>query len=135
MIFQGEYCEPPGLLQGSLGPFGPEVSPGVSPKTGVSPGVSHGVSPGPFGPRASECPKSVPRVSGTPFRHSGDTLGTLFGHSGARGPKGPGDTPWDTPGDTPVFGDTLGDTPGDTSGPKGPRDPCSRPGGSQGEYA
>ena len=63
--------------------------------------------------------------------HSGDILGTLFGHSGARGPKGPGDTPWDTPGGTPVFGNTLGDTPGDTPGPKGSRDPCSRPGGSQ----
>ena len=73
--------------------------PGECPR---KPGVSHGVSPGPFGPRAPECPRSVPR-----------------------------DTPWDTPGDTLVFGDTLGDTPGDTSGPKGPRDPCSRPGGSQ----
>ena len=43
-----------------------------------------------------------------------DTLGTLVGHSGARGPKGRGDTPWDTPLDTSVFGDTLGDTPRDT---------------------
>ena len=41
------------------------------PATGVSralrarsvPGVSLGVSLGPFGPRAPECPKSVPRVS------------------------------------------------------------------------
>ena len=44
--------------------------------------------------------------------HSGNTLGTLFGHSGARGPKGPRDTPRDTPGtlrarrvrETPVAG-------------------------------
>ena len=43
-------------------------------------------------------------------RHSGDTLRTLLGHSRARGPKGPGDTPWDTQSDTPVFGDALGDT-------------------------
>ena len=41
--------------------------------------------------------------------HSGDTLGTLLGLSGARGPKGPGDTPSDTPSDTPPFsGDTQG---------------------------
>ena len=94
------------------------VSPRVSPKTGVSEGVSHGLSPGFFGPRAPECPKSVLRVfpecqKRCP-RRSGDTLGTLFGHSGARGPKSPGDTPWDTRSDTPVFGDTLGDTPQDT---------------------
>ena len=54
-------CNRPRLLQGSLGAFGPEVSPGVSPrgspKTGVSPGVSHGVSPNkPRGPcEASWC--------------------------------------------------------------------------------
>ena len=50
-------CDPVGLLQGSLGPFGPGVSPecprnpGVS--EGVSDGVSDGVSPGPFGPGVS----------------------------------------------------------------------------------
>ena len=57
---------PPACHRASLGPFGPEVSSGVSPrvspKTGVSPGVSHGVSLGPFGRRAPEFPKSVPRV-------------------------------------------------------------------------
>ena len=62
-----KYCELPGLLQESLGPFGPEVS-GECPqecprKRGVFEGVSDGVSPGPFRPRAPECPKSVPRVS------------------------------------------------------------------------
>ena len=41
-----QNCNPPDLLQESLGPFGP----GVSPKTGVSEGVSDGVSPGPEGP-------------------------------------------------------------------------------------
>ena len=46
--------------------------------------------------------------------HFGDTLGTLFGHFGARGPKDPWDTPPDTPSDTPIFGDTPSDTPGDT---------------------
>ena len=65
-------------------------------------------------------------VSQTLRGHSRDTFWTL-----RSGPKGPRDTPRDTPGDTPVFGDTLGDTAGDTSGPKGPRDPCSRPGGTQ----
>ena len=125
---------PPGPLQGSLGPFGPEVSPGVSPKTGVSPEVSHGVSPGPFGPGlrsvqkvSRECPRSVWDTFSTLQGHSRDTFWTLR----SLGPKGPGDTPWDTPGDTPVFGDT----PGDTSGPKGPRDPCSGPGGSQTYYS
>ena len=65
----------------------------VSPKTGVSDGVSHGVFQAPFGPRAPECPKSVPRVSPEcldTFLTPGDTLGTLFGHFGVRGPKGPG---------------------------------------------
>ena len=63
-------------------------------------------------------------MSQTLWGHSRDTFWTLRS-------SGPGDTSWDTAGDTRVFGDTLGDTPGDTSGPKGPRDPCSRPGGSQ----
>ena len=85
--------------------------------------MSDGVSPGPFGARAPECPKkcpeSVPRASKRCPGHSGDTLGTLFGHSGARAPKGPGNT------------HTLGDTPRDTSGPKGSRDSCSWPGSSQ----
>ena len=61
-------------------------------------------------------------------RHSGDTLGTLFGHSGAWGPKGPGEALSDTPSDTSRFrGHSRGHS-GDTSGP---RDSCSRPGGSQ----
>ena len=42
-----------------------------------------------------------------------------------------GDTPSDTPLDTPHFrGHSRGHS-GDTSGPKGPRDSCSRPAGSQ----
>ena len=76
-----ENCEPPGMLQESFGPFGPEVSPECPRKRGVSEGVSDGVS--------KKRPESVPGVSETLFWHSGDTLGTLFGHSGARGPKGP----------------------------------------------
>ena len=59
---------------------------------------------------SKKCPESVPGVS----KCVPDTLGTLFGHSGARGPKGPRDTQRD---------------PRDTSGPKGPRDSCSRSGG------
>ena len=100
--------------KGGFGPFGPEVSRGVServsPKIGVSERVSGGVSraPGPFGPRPSECPKGVPRVSPerqqgvrTLQRHSRDTFWT---HCRARGPQGPRDTPLS---DTPIFGDTL----------------------------
>ena len=117
-------CDPADQLQGSLGPFGPEwfrrVSPRVSPKTGVSDRVSHGVSPGPKGPRAPECPKSVPRVFPECLGYLFDTPGTLSGHSfdtpeppGAA--KGPGDTPWDTLSDTPPFSGTLSETlPGTT---------------------
>ena len=57
-----------------------------------------------------ECLRSVKKVSG----HSGDTLGTPFGHSGARGLKGPRDIPPDTLSDTPIFGDTLSNAPRDT---------------------
>ena len=75
-------CDPAGLLQGSLGPFRPEVSPGVSPRvfpgTGVSPGVFHRVSPGSGVSR--KCPKSVPRVSPECRKGVPDTLGTLSGH-------------------------------------------------------
>ena len=108
------------------------VPPRVSPKTGVSEGVSEGGSPGPFGPRAPECPKSVPTISRTLCSHSGDTLGTLFGHSGARGPKDPW-TPLRTLPRTPPFSGTpSGAHSGHlNSGPKGPRDSCSRSGGLQ----
>ena len=63
----------------------PGVSPKVSPNTGgVQGSVRQGVSRVLRAP-APECPKSVPRVSpecpGHLFLHSGDTLGTLFGHS------------------------------------------------------
>ena len=79
-------CNPPGLLQESLGPFGPEVSRECP----------SGCLWGPSGPGlrsvqkvSRECPRSVKKVS----RHSGDTLGALFGQRGARGPKRPRDTP------------------------------------------
>ena len=67
------------------------------------------------------CPESVPRVSGTPCRHSRDTLGTLLDtpETGARK---------DTPSDNPVFGDTLGDTPRHSGSA---RDPCSWSAGPQ----
>ena len=68
-------CEPPGLLQESLGPFGSEVSPRVSPKT------TGGVSGARVGPRAPECPKSVPGVSRSVRDTVFDTLVTLFEHS------------------------------------------------------
>ena len=64
-----------------------------------------------------ECPRSVRCHL---FAHSGDTLGTLFGHSGARGPKGPKNTPRDTLGtlrarrdrETPVAGRGVRKTSG-----------------------
>ena len=110
-------CNPAGLLQESLGPFGPEMSPEcprVSEcprKWGVSEGVSDGVSPGPFGPRSvqkvsRECPRSVKKVSRTHRGHSGDTLKN-FGHSGARGPKGPGGHPVGHSLGHPPFSGTL----------------------------
>ena len=97
----------------------PDLNPPRS-ATGVSralqarsvPGVSLAVSLGPFGPGAPECPKSVPRVFPECQKGVPDTPGTLsghfFGHSGARGPKGPRDTPRET---------------------SGSRDSCSRSGG------
>ena len=133
-----QTCDPASLLQESLGPFGPEMSrecPRECPrKWGVSERVSDGVFPGPFGPRAPECPKSVPRVSAECQKGVPDTLRTLSGHflgtleRGAR--RAPG-TPRRTLLEHPPFSGTLSGTLGDTSGPKGPRDSCSRPAGSQ----
>ena len=50
--------------------------------------------------------------------HLFDTLGTPFSHSGAGGPKGPGETLWDPRADNPIFADTLSDTLQDASGRK-----------------
>ena len=88
-----------------MSPSGPKCPRECPRKRGVSAGVSDGVSPGPFKPALQSVQKvsRVPRVSKRCPEHSGDTLGTLFGHSGAQGPKGPGDTPSDTPADTPRF--------------------------------
>ena len=88
------------------------------------PGVSLGVSLGPFGLRAPECPKSVPRVSPECQKGVPDTPRTLSGHFL--------DTP--EPGARRAPETPRGTLPGhsrDTSGPKGPRDSCSRPGGLQ----
>ena len=69
--FHPFFCNPAGLLQESLGPFGPEVSPECPRecprKWGVSEGVSDGGCPrGPSGPAlrsvqkvSPECPQSV----------------------------------------------------------------------------
>ena len=98
-------CEPSGLLQESLGLFRPEVSRECP----------LGCLWGPSSPAlrsvqkvSRECPGVSKKVSQT-LR---DALGTLFGHSGARGSKGPKDTPrddsWNTSGrraqETPVAG-------------------------------
>ena len=113
------------------------MSPRVSPKTG---GVRGSVRRGVSGALRALGSGVFPRVSPECPGHLFDTPGTLSGHfldtpePGARR-AGPGDTgPRRTlPRTPPVFGDTLGDTPRDTSGPKGPRDSCSRPGRSQTE--
>ena len=81
-----------------------------------------------------KCPESAPGVSKRCPRHSADTLGTLFGHSEARGPKGPGDTPWDTPGRHPGFRGHSRRHSRRHFGPEA-RDPCSRPRGSQTLFA
>ena len=75
-------CNPPDLLQESLGPFGPEVSQECPP----------GCLQGPSGPGlrsvqkvSRECPRSVKKVSRTLRFHSRDTLWTLR----SPGPEGP----------------------------------------------
>ena len=86
--------KPPGLLQESLGPFRPEVSPRVFPENGgVSEGVSDGVSPGSLGPGSGS--KSVPSLSPECRKGVPDTAGRLPGHFL----------------DTPEPADTLGDIP------------------------
>ena len=96
------------------------VSPRVSPKTGVSDGVSHGALRVPGSGVSNKSPESVSGVSKRCSRHSGDTLGTLFRHSGAWGPKGPR-TLRGTP---PFSGHSRGHSMGHW-GPKGPRDPVA----------
>ena len=86
---------PPGLLQESLGPFGPKRLPRVSKK----------------------CPKSVPRVSKRCPGHSGDTLGHFLDTPVSVGREGPRRHP---------EGHSR-----DTSGPKSPRDSCSKSGALQ----
>ena len=104
------FCNHPGLLQESLGPFGPEVSRECP----------SGCLGGPSGPGlrsvqkvSPECPESVPGV----FGHLFDTLGTLWGHFL----------------DTPEPGARRApETPrGTLPGHFGPRDSCSRLGGLQ----
>ena len=110
------------------------------PATGVSRALRARETPesvprGVFGARralgsgvSKKCPESVPGVSKRCPGHSGDTLGTLFGHSGFWGPTGPKNTPRDTLGtlrarrarETPVAGrqvrkskhESAGEVPG-----------------------
>ena len=104
----------PAPYRSLLGPSGPKcVSRGVSLKTGVSKGVSHGVFPGSLGPRAPECPKSVPRVSLECPKHLLDTLGTLSGQfldTPECGPRRALGTPRGTLPWTPPFSGTLSGT-------------------------
>ena len=104
------------------------VSPGECLRGSVSGGVSPGgVSPGeclrgPFGPQCvqkvfRECVWSVR----TPFWHSGDTLGTLFGHSGARRARRAPETLPRTLSRTPRFSGTLARTLSGTLRARTPR--------------
>ena len=123
-------CEPPGLLQESLGPFGPEVSPECP---GVSQGECDGVSPGPFSPRAPEWPKSVPRVSPECPGYLFDTLGTLSGHF--LDTQEPRADPVGRFLEHPRFRGHTRRHFLEHSGPKGPRDHCSWSAGSQSKKA
>ena len=117
--------------------FGPEVCRGVSlrvsPKTGcVRQSVRQSVSAGRGlrGPERPKGAKTVSGVSGSPFWHSGDTLGTLFGVSPEprrrRAPETLRRTLCRTP---PEFSGTLSGTlPGTL---RARRDSCSWPGSSQ----
>ena len=109
-----DFCNTPGPLQESLRPFGPEVSRECP----------SGCLWGPSGPGlrsvqkvSRECPRSVRDTFLTLRGHSRDTFWTLRSPR----PEGPQRHPeghfWDT------------------SGPKGPRDSCSRPGGLQCDWA
>ena len=103
--FLTKVATPPACYRSISGPKGPEC-PGSVPR-----GVS-GALRAPGSGVSKKCPESVLGVSKRCPGHSGDTLGTLFGHSGAQGAKGPRDTPRDTPGtlrawrawETPVAG-------------------------------
>ena len=110
------------------------VPEGVPENGGVQESVRRGVSGTLWAPGSGvsrKCPESVPGVSKRCPEHSGDTLGTPFGHSGARGRKGPGDTPSDTLSDTPVSGTPSGTLSGHF-GPEGPGEtPVAGRGGLQ----
>ena len=98
---------PPACYRSLSGPSGPKC-PGSVPR-GVS-GALRAPGSGVSKKCRRECPRSVKKVSG----HSGDTLGTLWGHFLT----------------LRRTNSTLRHSR-DTSGPKGPRDSCSRPGGLQ----
>ena len=103
---EGECREHPDQLQESFGPFGrvPGIVPESVPTNGGVRGGVRGVSPGPFGLWATECPKSVPRVS--PGGHSRDTFWTLW----SPGPFGAPETPQGTLARTPLFSGRLSGT-------------------------
>ena len=113
------------LLAKIIQTYVPGVSPRVSPKMG---GVRGSVRRGVVQKVSRECPRSV-KIKGVP-----DTPGTLSGHfldtlePEARRAR---DTPSHTPSDTPHF---RGHSPGHSGDTSGPRDSCSRPGGSQDLY-
>ena len=122
-----KHCELPGLLQESLGPFGPEVSqecPRECPrKRGVRASVRRGVS-GSLWPRlwivqkvSRECPRSVKQVSRTLRGHSRDTFWTIQ----SPGPKGNRRHPVGHSLGHPRFSGTLSGALLRHFGPEGPK--------------
>ena len=134
LFFQKSHvANPPTCYRSLSGPSGPKcpesVPEGVPENGGVGGSVRRGV---PGGPRlrsvqkvSRECPRSVKKVSGTLRGHSRDTFWTLR----SLGPKGPRGHPVGHSLGHPRFRGHPRGHSRDTSGPKGPRDSCTRSGG------
>ena len=73
------FANSPASYRSFSDPPGPKCPGSVPENGGVRRSVPR-VFPEPFGPRAPECPTSVPRVSPECSGHFFDTLGTLSGH-------------------------------------------------------
>ena len=114
------FATPPGLLQGSLGPFGPESVSGSVRECPRKPGCLQECPTeclrGPLGPElrsvqkvSRECPRSVWDTFSTLQGHSRDTFWTLR----RAGPKGPRRHSVGRSRRLPGFrgGDTLGTLP------------------------
>ena len=120
-------CEPPGCYRSLSGPSRPKCPWSVPESVpGVRGSVQRGVSGALWAPGSGvfkKCPESVPGV----FKKCRDTFWTLW----SPGPKGPRRSPAEHSLRRPPFSGTLSGTLRGHFGSEGPRDSCSRPGGSQ----